>query len=209
MTPGTSEEEGCTPALFLASREFFCGVVVHSVKEGFHLRRTGLLPHNNGDFFGGGALPHIDEYFGGGGTGPHNVGEFHRGAVTQMRRPGDAMICEVQVGTAWDVLRHVAADVWSSRAMLGSGCWRSGHHRRHHPSGRNGAVAHTHMGRSGGTMVCGMTCVIAHGCRLLPLGTLCDTAVGVLVVRGLTGLGRLRRCHPSGSVCARRLGSRW
>ena len=79
---------------------------------------TGLLPHNNGDFLGGGGTgppPHSnDEYFG-------------------MGRSGDTMICEkatfctrVQVGTARDVLRHHVADVWSSRAMLGSGCQRLG-----------------------------------------------------------------------------------
>ena len=41
------------------------------------------------------------------------------------------------------------------------------------PSGRNGAVAQ--MGRSGDTMVCGFGLRFAHGCRSVPLGTLCDT----------------------------------
>ena len=69
----------------------------------------------------------------------------------------------------------------------------------------------TQMGRSGDTMICGWLTT----CTRLQVGTARDAlrhhTVGVLVVRGLTGLGcrrsgRLRRYHPSGSVCPRRLG---
>ena len=120
--------KGIAPALFLASSASSSAVsLCTSVEEGLHLR------------------PSSSHCLGGGGMGlpPHNVGKFHRGAVvTQLGRSGDTMICEkatfctrVQVGTARDVLRHHAADVWSSRAMLGLGCLRSGRFRRCHPSG--------------------------------------------------------------------------
>ena len=220
-------------------REFFCGVAVYFgggriAPQAFLLtlpvctsegEGQAFSPHNNGDFLGGGGgtgpPPHSnDEYFGGGSTGPppHNVGKFHRGAVvTQMGRSGDTMICEkatfctrVQVGTARDVLRHHAADVWSSRAMLGSGCQRLGRFGDTIRLGRNGAAAL--LRRSGGTMDLWDDLRLAHGCRSVTArDALRYHAVGVLVVRGLTGLGcrrsgRHRRHHPSGSVCTRRLG---
>ena len=170
---------------------------------GLHLggRGTGLLPHNDGDFLGGGGTgppPHSnDEYFG-------------------MGRSGDTMICEkatfctrVQVGTARDVLRHHAANVWSSRAMLGSGCRRLGRFGDTIRLGRTRAVAQ--MGRSGGTMICGWLTTCTRVQVVTARDALRYHAVGVLVVRGQTGLGcrrsgRLRRHHPSGSVCTRRLG---
>ena len=52
---------------------------------------------------------------------------------------------------------------------------------------------------------------LAHGCRSVPLGTLCDTMrwvcrlFGCKIGLGCRRSGRLRRYHPSGSVCTRRL----
>ena len=161
-------------------------------------RRTGLLPHSNGD------------YFGGGGTDPppHNVGKFLSGAVlAQMGRPGDTMICEmatfytrVQVGTARDALRYHAVGVWSSRAMRG---WvaRLGRFGDTIRLGRNGAAAQ--MGRSGDTMVCEKATFCTRE-LFVPLGTFRDTMRRVCKL--FVTVGTLRRYLPFGSVCTRWLG---
>ena len=100
--------------------------------------------------------------------------------------------------------------------MLGWGCRRLCRFGDTIRLGRTRAVAQ--MGRSGGTMICGWLTTCTRVQVVTARDALRYHAVGVLLVRGQTGLGCRRSVTPSatpfrsGSVCTRRSGlgtSRW
>ena len=119
-----------------------------------------------------------------------------------------ASCTRVQVCAARDALRYHAVGMLIVRGLTGLGCRWSGRHRRHLPSGSewdsctDGALRRHH----------GLWDVLrlSHGCRSVPLGTLCGTMRWVcwlFVVRpgwiagGRDAFGdtvRLGRCAPGG-----------
>ena len=132
------------------------------------------------------------------------------GAVAQMERSGGPVVlgCLVSVHSAGCSLGTLCEPCGGSSG-LDRPDWTAGGRDAIGDTfrlGQSGTV--TQMGRSGGTMVrdCLASCtrVQVYAAR----DALRYHAVGVLVVRGQTGLvcrrsGRLRRYHPSGSVCTR------